>query len=65
MMSDRDPAAAVSAASACWHEPERAEALLQQALADTPDSEIVLIGGTGTFVQKVTVAASNPSTGGS
>ena len=42
-MSDRDPAAAVSAASACWHEPERAEALLQQALADTPDSEIVLI----------------------
>lgn len=43
MIIDRDPVAAVTAASALWDEPERAEALLRQAMADAPDSEDVLI----------------------
>ena len=38
-----DPAAAVAAASALWGEPERAEALLLQAMAAAPDSEEVLV----------------------
>lgn len=43
MTIDRDAEAAVTAASALWGEPERAEALLRQAMADAPDSEAVLI----------------------
>lgn len=43
MTIERDPVAAVTAASALWHEPERAEALLLQAMADWRDSEAVLI----------------------
>jgi tetratricopeptide (TPR) repeat protein len=43
MTTERDPAAAVAAASALWGEPERAEALLLQAMDDAPDSEVVLI----------------------
>lgn len=40
---ERDPEAAVTSASALWREPERAEALLLQAMDDAPDSEVVLI----------------------
>ncbi len=43
MTTERDPVAAVAAASALWHEPEHAEALLLQAMADSPDSEVALI----------------------
>jgi tetratricopeptide (TPR) repeat protein len=43
MTIDRDPVAAVAAASTLWDEPERAEALLLQALDDAPESEAVLI----------------------
>jgi tetratricopeptide (TPR) repeat protein len=43
MTIERDPVAAVAAASALWGEPERAEALLLQAMDDAPDSEVVLI----------------------
>lgn len=43
MTIDRDPVAAVAAASALWGEPERAEALLLQAMDDAPESEAVLI----------------------
>jgi tetratricopeptide (TPR) repeat protein len=43
MTIGRDPDAAVTAASALWGEPERAEALLLQAMDDAPESETVLI----------------------
>ncbi len=43
MTIDRDPMAAVTAASALWGEPERAESLLLQAMDDAPESEAVLI----------------------
>jgi tetratricopeptide (TPR) repeat protein len=43
MTTDRDPMAAVAAAGALWGEPERAEALLLQAMEDAPDSPDVLV----------------------
>ncbi|MBI5784229.1 MAG: hypothetical protein HZA64_02125 [Rhodocyclales bacterium] len=43
MTTERDPMAAVAEASTLWGEPERAEALLVQAMADAPDSLEVLV----------------------
>ena len=43
MRTDLDPAMAIAAASSLWNEPERAEALLMQAMAAAPESEDVLI----------------------
>jgi tetratricopeptide (TPR) repeat protein len=43
MTTERDPMAAVEEASTLWGEPERAEALLVQAMADAPDSLEVLV----------------------
>lgn len=42
-MTEVDPIAAVQAAGDLWDEPERAEAILLQAMAKSPESETVLI----------------------